>query len=261
MSTGLLNVENVALSFGAIHVLNDVNLAVRAGEVLAVIGPNGAGKSSLLNVLDRSYTPTRGRIDLAGTNLLDVPRHDLARRGLARSFQNLGVIGELTVAQNVMLGGHSTTGSGLIMSSIRSRRSRREERALRQHANEIMSGLGLTRVASSVTGALPYGTQKRVEFARCLMNDPQVLLLDEPVAGMAVSERAEIAELIHGLRERGLAIVLVEHDMPMVLSLADRVVALDLGRVIAEGTAQEVRSNPAVIDAYLGSSAQEAKDV
>lgn len=253
-----LLVDDVSLTFGRIEVLKGVGFDVRSGEVLAVIGPNGAGKSSLLNVASRSYQPHAGSVTLDGVDVLGRRPDQLAGMGIVRSFQNLGLFGNLSTLDNVMLGRHARMKTGFIAGGIRSRRARSEDRECRERAQEILRRLDLEHFVSAKVGELAYGVQKRVEIARCLMSEPRVLLLDEPVAGMSVSERASIADLIADLRtSEGLAIVLVEHDMSFVMSLADRVLALNFGSRIAYGAPAAVQADQAVIDAYLGSAHKE----
>ena len=249
----VLDVVSLGLRFGAVAALTDVSFSVAEGELFAVIGPNGAGKTSLFNLLCRVYDPTAGRIVLNGLDMIDLRPHQLAGAGVARTFQNLGLFRPLSVLDNVLVGREHLMRCGTVRAGLSLPSARREEKANHFAALEALEFVGLSDVAGRPVGLLPYGVQKRVELARALVMEPRLLLLDEPVAGMSRSERMEIAELvrtIHG--RRGLTIVLVEHDMGTVMSLAQRVLALDFGRTIAVGTPAEIQANDDVIRAYLG---------
>lgn len=252
-----LAVRAVSLHFGAVQALDDVTIDVADGELCAVIGPNGAGKTSLLNVLSRTYEPQSGELRLFGEDLRRLRPHQLAAAGMARTFQNPALVAPLTAVDNVLVGRNHAMRSGLVSSGLRLPAARREERLHRARAMEALEFVGAVAVAEAPVGTLPYGLQKRVELARALAADPRLLLLDEPVAGMSHAERDEIAALI-ALARRGLdgtstvTTVLVEHDMGVVMGLADRVVVLDFGRVIARGTPAAVQADAGVVRAYLG---------
>jgi len=249
----VLEVRDLTLRFGAITAFEDVSFDVAAGELLAVIGPNGAGKSSLFNVLSRVYEPQSGSVRLAGQDLLACDRRELAAHGVARSFQNLGLVGELTALENVLLGRDHLMRFGALRGGLGL--ARREERAHREAARRALAGVGAQDLAHRVLRTLPYGDRKRVELARCVAMEPHVMLLDEPVAGMSAAERGAMTELVAQLhREEGLTVVLVEHDMGMVMRVADRVHVLDFGRTIASGTPAEIQHDERVIRAYLGES-------
>jgi branched-chain amino acid transport system ATP-binding protein len=247
----LLEVRGLALRFDAITAFAGVSFEVERGELFAVIGPNGAGKSSLFNALSRVYEPDEGSVRLDGGDFLALRTDRLAAIGVARSFQNLGVIDQLTALENVLVGRHHLMRSGALRGGLGLARS--EERAHRAAALEALEFVGLGEHAGTHVHVLPYGHRKRVELARCLAMEPSLMLLDEPVAGMDAAERAEITVLIRRLRaERDVTLLLVEHDMGMVMEVADRILVLDFGVPIAIGTPREIQADERVIRAYLG---------
>ena len=249
----VLAIERVSLSFGGVVALADIDLEVAPREIRAVIGPNGAGKSSLLNVITGLYKPDRGRVWLDGKSFVQTPTARLARLGIARTFQNLALFKGLIVHDNVVMGLSSEIRSGFLGQIIGSPRARREEQRHRAAADEIIAFLHLGEVVERPAGGLPYGIQKRVELARALVARPRVLLLDEPMAGMTLTEKRELTGFIRTARDTyGTAIVLIEHDIGVVMGLSDRVAVLDYGRKIADGKPDEIRANQEVIDAYLG---------
>jgi branched-chain amino acid transport system ATP-binding protein len=259
MSRPMLTVSGLGLRFGSLSAFEDVEFTVTEGEVFAVIGPNGAGKTSLFNVLSRVYEPFVGTVRLGDRDLLRLRPRELAAAGLARTFQNLALFGELSVLDNVLIGRHHLMRCGALRDGLFSRRARREERAHREAAVEALTFVGIEAVADTAASTLPYGLRKRTELARALATEPRVLLLDEPVAGMSEDERSEISELVQRVhRERGVTILLVEHDMGMVMEVADRVLVLDFGRVIACDTPAVVQRDPRVIRAYLGEGLETA---
>jgi branched-chain amino acid transport system ATP-binding protein len=249
--TPLLEVSGLTLRFGAITAFEDVSFDVARGELFAVIGPNGAGKSSLFNALSRVYEPDAGSVRLDGRDFLRLRPHRLAGIGVARSFQNLGVFPHLTALENVLVGRHHLMRSGIVRGGFGL--ASREERSHRAATAEALDFVGLSAHAGTPVQLLPYGHRKRVELARCLAMEPALMLLDEPVAGMNEAERAEITELVGRLRgERELTVLLVEHDMGMVMQVADRILVLDFGVPIAIGTPREIQADERVIRAYLG---------
>jgi branched-chain amino acid transport system ATP-binding protein len=249
----LLSVEHISVQFAGVKALSDVSFDVLPGELFAVIGPNGAGKTSLFNVLSRVYQPVAGQVSFAGQNLLHLRTHQVARAGIARTFQNLGQFPTTTVLDYLLLGRHTRMHSGIILGGLYLGLTRHEEHKNRAYCMHLLELLDLQHVASAPLGSLPYGLQKRADVARALAMEPQLLLLDEPVAGMSVEESEEIAAAIVDIKEQ-LAVtqILVEHDMALVMGIADRVLVLDFGRVIALGTPSQVQTNPDVIKAYLG---------
>ena len=251
----LLRVHDVGVRFGGIVALDDVSFDVARNCIVGLIGPNGAGKTTLFNCVSRLYQCDCGDIVFDGRSLLCVPRHRIAALGIGRTFQNLALFGTMTVLDNVMIGHHCRIRSGFLSNALRLPRVGRDESAATDKARALVEFLGLKAVAGTRVSDLPIGTQKRVELARALASDPTLLLLDEPASGLNHEEVGVLGAVIRDIRDRlGVTILLVEHHMNLVMSISDLVVALDFGRKIAEGTPDEVRALPEVIQAYLGSA-------
>jgi branched-chain amino acid transport system ATP-binding protein len=250
----ILKVEDLVLQFGGIRALNHVSFAARKGEITAVIGPNGAGKTSLFNSISGFYKPTSGRVRFEGGDISQLPAHRRAGLGLARTFQNVALFRGMSVLDNIKLGGHTRLAAGPLAAMGYLGPARREEIALRREIErEVIDFLEIDHIRHQPVAGLAYGLQKRVELARALAMQPRVLLLDEPVAGMNREETEDMARFILDIQEeRGITVLLIEHDMGMVMDISNHVVVLNFGRVISAGTPAEVRAHPEVVRAYLG---------
>lgn len=251
-----LRMEEVSKQFGGVQALSRVSLEVRKGEILSVIGPNGAGKTTLVNCVNGVFHPERGRIFLDDQEITHLAPHRIAKLGIARTFQNIALFRGMTVLDNLMLGRHVRMKSGVFRSVLYWGPGRREEVEHRKVIEDIIDFLEIEAIRKQVVGALPFGLQKRVELGRALALQPKVLLLDEPMGGMNIEEKEDMARFILDVNDEwGTTIVLIEHDMGVVMDISQRVAVLDLGEKIAEGTPKEVRGNPQVIKAYLGTTA------
>ena len=259
MSDTLLQVRDLDIRFGGIVALQGVSFEARRGAITAVIGPNGAGKTTMFNCITGMYRPSAGRILFEGEELTRLAPFRIARAGIARTFQNLALFQELSVLDNLRMGAYRHGSTGLLEGAVLSSRARSEEAEAERRARETLDFLGLAAVADQKPTALSYGVQKRVEFARALMQEAKLILLDEPMAGMNGAEKADLVQLIRSIRDRlGVSFLLVEHDMPVVMGLSDHIVVLNFGRKIAEGVPEAIRKDQAVIEAYLGSDEGEA---
>jgi branched-chain amino acid transport system ATP-binding protein len=252
----LLTVEDLAINFGGISALAGVSFSVESGQVLTIIGPNGAGKTTIFNLLSRIYEPTRGRLVFCDADVTSVPAHEIARRGIARTFQNIELFQHATVLQNLLLGRHAHKRSGFFEELLFLPRVRALELAHREAAEKVIDFLDLQPYRDSLIVNLPYGVRKVVEMARALCTQPKLLLLDEPSSGLSVEETEDMAFWIQDIRTLlGITVLMVEHDMTLVSAVSDHVVALNYGRVIAAGTVRDVQAHPDVIKAYLGGDA------
>ncbi len=253
-----LSVQHVAVRFGGLVALSDMNFTVGEGEIVSLIGPNGAGKTTAFNVVTGFLDPTHGVVSYRGTALNGLKPHQIADLGLIRTFQRTSVFPNDTVYDNLLIGLHRRGRAGLLRGILGIPRSCASERVLRERAGELVDWVGLGQRANDLAGSLSYGEQRLVGVALALAAEPSMLLLDEPVSGMNASETHTFVQLVRKIRDRGVTILLVEHDMPMVMSVSDRIVVLNYGRIIAEGQPEIIRDDPAVIEAYLGRGAKHA---
>lgn len=252
MSDIVLKVAGISKRFGGLQALSDVGITIERGMVYGLIGPNGAGKTTFFNVITGLYTPDSGTFELAGKPYQPTAVHEVAKAGIARTFQNIRLFAEMTALENVMVGRHIRTNSGLFGAIFRTSSFKAEEKAITKRAHELLDYVGIGQLADYKARTLSYGDQRRLEIARALATDPQLIALDEPAAGMNATEKVQLRALIDKIRNDNRTILLIEHDVKLVMGLCDRLTVLDYGKQIAEGTAQEVRTNEKVISAYLG---------
>ena len=253
MMRAVLEVNQATMQFGGLIAVNNLSMTIGNNEIVALIGPNGAGKTTAFNMITGVYKPTSGMISLNAQNITGLKPNRIAEKGIARTFQNIRLFTQLTVAENVDLAQHVRLKSNWVAATLRSPRYRREMKAVHERTDELLAYMGLTDLKGELAGSLPYGKQRKLEIARALATQPSLLLLDEPAAGMNPSEADELKELICGIRDRfNIAILLIEHHMDVVMGISDRIYVLNYGTLIASGTAREIQNNDAVISAYLG---------
>lgn len=249
----ILEIKNITKNFGGISALTDVSFSINKGEIFGLIGPNGAGKTTMFNMITNMFAPTSGEIIFDGEQITGIKPFQITDKGICRTFQNIRLFPQMNVLENIMVGGHSRTQSGVLKSVLRTKSQRNEETKLRGMARDLMELVGLSNYDEVIAENLSYGQQRRLEIARALASNPKLLLLDEPAAGMNETGTESLFDLIKKVQARGVTVLIIEHDMPLVMKLCDRITVLNSGKKLAEGTPEEIQNNQTVIEAYLGS--------
>ncbi|BDH62592.1 ABC transporter ATP-binding protein [Lysinibacillus sp. PLM2] len=253
----VLEVKNITKNFGGISALTDVSFSINEGDIFGLIGPNGAGKTTMFNMITNIFEPTSGEIIFKGENITGLKPFKITEKGICRTYQNIRLFSQMSALNNVMVGGHSQTRSGVFSSVFRTKTQRNEEKMLQEKAEELLDLVGLLEHKDTIAENLAYGQQRRLEIARALASNPKLLLLDEPAAGMNEKETDSLYDLIKMVQSRGITVLIIEHDMPLVMKLCDRIAVLNFGEKLAEGTPEEIQNNEAVIEAYLGKEEDE----
>lgn len=248
----MLKLEHVTIRFGGLVAVNDVSTEINKGDIFGLLGPNGAGKTTMFNIISGVYAPTDGKVIFDGEEIQGRTQDRINQAGIARTYQNINLFNKMTVLENVMIGCHSRTSAGLVDAVFLTRKQREEEAAVREKCRELLGFLGLQEKEALLAKNLPYGDQRRLEIARAMASDPKLLLLDEPAAGMNMNEKNELADIIRKIRDKGITVLLVEHNMKLVMSVCNHICVLNFGKKLAEGTPEYIQNHEAVIAAYLG---------
>ena len=253
----MLKLEQVTIRFGGLVAVNDVSTEIKKGDIFGLLGPNGAGKTTMFNIISGVYAPTSGKVIFDGEEIQGRTQDKINQAGIARTYQNINLFNKMTVLENVMIGCHSRTSAGLFDAVFMTRKQRTEEAEVREKCRELLGFLGLQEKENLLAQNLPYGDQRRLEIARAMASNPKLLLLDEPAAGMNMNEKNELAEIIRNIRDKGITVLLVEHNMKLVMSVCNHICVLNFGKKLAEGTPEYIQNHEDVIAAYLGGGANE----
>ncbi|MFC7684376.1 ABC transporter ATP-binding protein [Ureibacillus sp. GCM10028918] len=248
----VLEIQNVSKNFGGIHALKNVSFSIEQGEIYGLIGPNGAGKTTMFNLITNIFEPSSGEIIFNSETITGLKSHKITEKGICRTYQNIRLFSQMSALKNVMVGGHSRSSSGVFSSVFRTKKQKKEEVQLHQKAEDLLELVGLLEHKDTLAENLAYGQQRRLEIARALASNPKLLLLDEPAAGMNEKETDSLYDLIKMIQSKGITVLIIEHDMPLVMKLCDRITVLNFGEKLADGTPSEIQNNEAVIEAYLG---------